>query len=193
MSAYATPWSTLVEGDEQQDLHCAMSTWELCTKTQLKQKSFSILGMISLLWTPVCWSTLQLKCSMAMLQWCNRVYYMLTSSLFYLGSISVDDDRIEPWTFILESSTPVNRATAIAQTLQNLLRKLFLNIFSAGVFLTIKEAFFVVSRVELGKKKRKKFFTTSRGKKLAGTMDLDIATYFSNLKMFLLRPTYIGR
>ena len=140
-----------------------------------------------------CWSTLQLKCSMAMLQWCNRVYYMLTSCLFYLGSISVDDDRIEPWTFILESSTPVNRATAIAQTLQNLLRKLFLNIFSAGVFLTIKEAFFVVSRVELGKKKRKKFFTTSRGKKLAGTMDLDIATYFSNLKMFLLRPTYIGR
>ena len=114
---------------------------------------------------------------------------MLTSSLFYLGSISVDDDRIEPWTFIIESSTPVN----LAQTLQNLLRKLFLNIFSAGVFLTIKEAFFVVSRVELGKKKRKKFFTTSRGKKLAGTMDLDIATYFSNLKMFLLRPTYIGR
>ena len=93
---------------------------------------------------------------------------MLTSSLFYLGSISVDDDRIEPWTFIIESSTPVNRATAIAQTLQNLLRKLFLNIFSAGVFLTIKEAFFVVSRVELGKKKEKKVFYNVTGEKTGG-------------------------
>ena len=136
-----------------------------------------------------CWSILQLKCSMAMLQWCNRVYYMLTSSLFYLGSISVDDDRIEPWTFIIESSTPVN----LAQTLQNLLRKLFLNIFFCRSLLDNQRSIICSFRVELGKKKRKKFFTTSRGKKLAGTMDLDIATYFSNLKMFLLRPTYIGR
>ena len=164
MSAYATPWSTLVEGDEQQDLHCAMSTWELCTKTQLKQKSFSILGMISLLWTPVCWSTLQLKCSMAMLQWCNRVYYMLTSCLFYLGSISVDDDRIEPWTFIIESSTPVN----LAQTLQNLLRKLFLNIFFCRSLLDNQRSILCSFKSWAWKEKEKKVFYNVTGEKTGG-------------------------
>ena len=112
-----------------------------------------------------CWSILQLKCSMAMLQWCNRVYYMLTSCLFYLGSISVDDDRIEPWTFILESSTPVNRATAIAQTLQNLLRKLFLNIFFCRSLLDNQRSILCSFKSWAWKEKREKSFLQRHGGK----------------------------
>ena len=111
-----------------------------------------------------CWSILQLKCSMAMLQWCNRIYYMLTSSLFYLCSISVDDDRIEPWTFIIESSTPVN----LAQTLQNLLRKLFLNIFFCRSLLDNQRSILCSFKSWAWKEKEKKVFYNVTGEKTGG-------------------------